>query len=317
VIDADSIHEQFGRSVSFSLLLHTAIVVFIWGAVPRLGQLATRLGLAGAESKPEMEVVHFRFQEVTADVSESSRVEEAPDTEILGRFNSQARDMVRDDNDTSVPAGGTIGFDNSIPGTGAEEDSPGVDGSGDSEAAPAAPNEAQTGSSERTPRTLMDAMQGVQPGLRDALPSTVEQMMTGKRKKPESPGHGARRSGDLKDAGARLFGEYSFSTRAWDYEPFWYHMRRKLYGAWHSPAAYAYGIIEGGWTLVRAVVEPDGTLSSVEVIETRGHESLHRASKAAMEGAAPFRALPVDFPEENLVVTVRFIYPPPGARDVP
>jgi TonB family protein len=65
------------------------------------------------------------------------------------------------------------------------------------------------------------------------------------------------------------------------------------------------------------VIEPNGTLSNVEIVESRGHESLHRASQAAMEGAAPFRALPADFPEKNLVVTVRFIYLPPGARDVP
>jgi hypothetical protein len=31
-----------------------------------------------------------------------------------------------------------------------------------------------------------------------------------------------------------------------------------------------------------------------------------------MLGGAPFRALPADFPDPNLVVTVRFIYLPPG-----
>ena len=56
------------------------------------------------------------------------------------------------------------------------------------------------------------------------------------------------------------------------------------------------------------------------ILETEGHESLHRASLAAMEGGAPFRPLPQGFPDENLVVTVRFVYLPPGAappRDAP
>jgi TonB family protein len=307
VIDVDSIHDQFGRSVSFSLLLHLVIVLFIWIAAPMISVLAQRFGVAPTE--PEMQVVRFRFNEITADVSESSRVEEAPDSDILGRFNSLARDMVRDDKDTNVPAGGRIGFDNSIPGTGAEEDAPGADGDD---------NGPTPGDAERQARTLLDAIQAVQPGLRDRLPATVEQMMTGKREKPQRPGYGARRSEDFADAGALSFGEYAFSTRAWDYEPYWHSMRRKLLAAWYPPAAYAqYGIIDGGWTLVRAVIEPNGTLSNVEIVESRGHESLHRASQAAMEGAAPFRALPADFPEKNLVVTVRFIYLPPGARDVP
>ena len=115
--------------------------------------------------------------------------------------------------------------------------------------------------------------------------------------------------------GALEFGEYAFSTKAWDYEPYWVQMRRKLYAAWNPPAAYRmYGIIDGGWTVVRAVIERDGTLSGAEILATQGHESLHRASLAAMEGAAPFRALPADFPEDKLVVTVRFVYLSPGAR---
>jgi hypothetical protein len=39
---------------------------------------------------------------------------------------------------------------------------------------------------------------------------------------------------------------------------------------------------------------------------------LHPASFAAMQGAAPFRPLPADFPDDSLVVTVRFMYLPPG-----
>jgi len=50
---------------------------------------------------------------------------------------------------------------------------------------------------------------------------------------------------------------------------------------------------------------------------TEGHQSLHQASLAAMVGAAPFRPLPPGFPDDELVVTVRFIYLPPGAGPPP
>jgi TonB family protein len=320
----DSVQEHLGRGVGFSLLLHLLFLVLAWYALPVVGQLLSPLQ-GHAEKPTEPEVVLFRFQDIIADVSETSRVEEAPDTPILGRFNSQAADMVPGEADTPVPEGGEIGMDNSIAGTGAETDvagSPGEDLADATPPAAAMPPEAARGSGEGTHLEPEGSQKDVPPGMLDALPSSAEQLVTGRRAEPsQKPGYGARRSGDFQDAGALAFGEYAFSTRAWDYEPYWVHMRAKLYGAWIPPVAYTtYGIIQGGWTVVRVVVHRDGTISDAEVVDSDGHESLHRASLAAMVGAAPFRPLPPDFPEDNLVVTVRFVYLPAGAarpRDAP
>ncbi|MFQ5601302.1 MAG: energy transducer TonB [Candidatus Krumholzibacteriia bacterium] len=284
--------------------MHLTILLAGWVVAPALSSL-----LAGSvtPADPEMQIVRFRFNEITADVSEASRVDAAPDTDILGRFDSRARDLVQDDRDTAVPLGGEIGPDNSIPGTGADADAPG--GGGEERLA------------ERRSPAALEQLGDLRPGLRDALPRSEEFVLTGRRRNPQRPGYGARRMEGLGEAGALDFGEYAFSTRAWDYEPYWHHMRAKLYAAWHPPAAYTpYGILQGGWTLVRAIIDRDGKIVEAEVLETHGHESLHQASKAAMIGAAPFRKLPAGFPDENLVVTVRFIYLPPGqrpARDVP
>jgi outer membrane biosynthesis protein TonB len=294
-LDADV--GRFGRSVGVSLLLHGAFLLAAYLAAPALSRL-----FAHPEQGPRLQVVRFRLNEITADVSEASRVDEPPETGFLGRFHSRSQDLVPGDADAPVPAGGVLATENSIPGNAAEEESAGGD--------------ALRGAATR--RALSPA--GIQPGVRDALPSSVEGMLTGRRTRSGSPGVGARRAHEFADAGALAFGEYAFSTRAWDYEPYWHHMRRKLYAAWNPPAAYRiYGILDGGWTLVRAVIERDGTVSSAQILDTQGHESLHRSSFAAMRGAAPFRPLPADFPEENLVVTVRFVYMPPGVppQDVP
>ena len=283
------------RGVGISVFLHALFLFTAWLAAPVVGRLLAPLT---GHTRPPLPVVHFHFAEQTADVSESSRTDQKQNTPLLGRFESRAMDRVRDDKNTPFPAGGIVAGENSLPGTGAEE-SPGDPGAAGDE-----------GRAERRPPST----EGLRPAL-DGLPTSVERMLTGRRAalRAAAPGLGARRSS--ADAGALEFGDYSFSTTAWDYEPYWVQMRRKLYAAWNPPAAYRmYGIIDGGWTVVRAVIERDGRLSSAEILGTQGHESLHRASLAAMEGAAPFRALPADFPEDKLVVTVRFVYLSPGVR---
>jgi hypothetical protein len=49
--------------------------------------------------------------------------------------------------------------------------------------------------------------------------------------------------------------------------------------------ARSYGIIQGGWTLVRAVIDRQGHLRSARIVGENGHASLHPASFAAMQGA--------------------------------
>ena len=263
-------------------------------SVTLLPTLAARWSSASSAPKPE--VLTFRFRERTADVNESSRTTQPPPTPLLGRFDSVARDRERTGRDTPIPAGGERSEENSLP-------------SGEPRAADAGGSPADAGAPATAPASATGT------AIADAVGSEIS-MLTGKRvpnRRSGQGGHGARTDASLGEDGALEFGDYSFSTKAWDYEPYWFYMRDRLYANWHPPAAYKdYGIIQGGWTQVRAVLDRRGRLRSARIVGEQGHLSLHPASFAAMTGAAPFRPLPPDFPEDSLVVTVRFIYLPPG-----
>lgn len=294
-------------------MFHARLALLLW-LLPRFGPpVLESLGLPNVlAAEPAPEVVRFRFSPITADVAEESRVDEAPDTPIQGRFDSIARDEVVDGADTPVPASDVTGPDNSIDGTGAEEEVAG-DPFGQDDATP------EASAAARAAEALSDGP-ALSPGAQERLPNSAQEMLTGQRPRLERPGFGERVSADFEERGAREFGGLSFSTYAWEFEPYWHHMRRKLYGAWYPPAAWmTYGIVSDGWTLVRAVIGKDGRLGDVSIVDQSGHESLHRAAFAAMVGAAPFRDLPSDFPDDSLVVHVRFEYTGvrPAQEDTP
>jgi len=278
--------------VVLSVLIHLLLLI---AALTLLPAIARRFATTPpVVAKPE--VLTFRFRDRTAEVDASSRVEKPPVTPLTGQFDSQARDRVRDSQDTPVPSGAIVSTENSMPGSDAPSDASRATPSGGADAARGQQKPAETGV-----------------GIADAIGSEVS-MLTGKREEvAHRRGRGPRSDAETDENGALQFGDFSFSTRAWDYEPYWVYMRERLYANWHPPAAYKdYGIIRGGWTMVRAVLDRQGHLLNARIIGENGHESLHPASFAAMLGAAPFRPLPADFPEDSLVVTVRFIYLPPG-----
>ncbi len=104
------------------------------------------------------------------------------------------------------------------------------------------------------------------------------------------------------------FGDYRLNTYEWNFAPWMQRFGQDLRRNWLPPYAFMLGIISGR-TQLRVVVEKDGRLGSVAVVQTEGHESLHQSSEAALHGAAPFAPLPADFPEENLVILLTLIYP--------
>ncbi len=295
---------NFWRGLVLSLEVHVLLV--------SLALLAPRYVGAwlGGQSVPETPQVSFTFAPPFAEVDESSRTMKPQETPLQGRFDSEARDRVRDERDTPYPLGGEPSSDNTVHRGGASEP----------EGAPS-----RGGAEEQAPQKK--GMAPSESGLRvaDAVGSEVA-ILTGRRegqhttRRSKKGGAGAERGPGLQSTrdpasgGALQFGDFSFSTTAWEFEPYWAYMRSRLYANWHPPAAYKdYGLIPGGWTMVRAVLERSGALRHAEIIGRQGHTSLHPSSFAAMLGASPFRALPKDFPEDSLVVVVRFIYQPPGA----
>lgn len=281
-------------ALGLSLVLHALLATLALTLLPRVAHLWGGPAAIPAD-KP---VLLFRFRERTADALPEARTDSPPDTPLLGEFASRAQDRVAGPEDTPFPAGLELTTENVLPQSGSNAGDLDAGAGGASAAGPAAAPEPP-------------AESGPRPRVVDGLASEVS-MLTGK------PGPSrASRPGrtDSDAAGALQFGDFAFSTLAWDFEPYWHYMRGRLYANWHPPAAYRdYGLIDGGWTVVRAVLDRQGRLRDAAILGTHGHRSLHPASFAAMTGAAPFRPLPADFPEDSLVVTVKFIYLEPGTR---
>ncbi len=108
--------------------------------------------------------------------------------------------------------------------------------------------------------------------------------------------------------GVAIDGDFSLNTIEWDYAPWMNRFENELHRHWIAPYAYRIGVISG-ITVIKLVVEKDGTVTVMEVIESEGHESLHDASVAALQAFAPYHPLPSSFPEENLVITLGLHYP--------
>jgi hypothetical protein len=105
-----------------------------------------------------------------------------------------------------------------------------------------------------------------------------------------------------------MVGDYGLNTFEWDFAPWMARFEQNLYRHWMAPYAYRLGVISG-MTKVQLVVELDGRLSQIEVLESEGHDSLHQSSVAALKAFAPYWPLPPDFPEENLVIYLALHYP--------
>jgi outer membrane biosynthesis protein TonB len=103
-------------------------------------------------------------------------------------------------------------------------------------------------------------------------------------------------------------GDFSLNTYEWNYAPWMHRFVQDLYRNWMAPYAYRLGVIYGV-TRIRLVVEKDGRPSAMDIVETEGHESLHKASLAALQAFAPYAPLPANFPEPQLVILLSLHYP--------
>lgn len=103
-------------------------------------------------------------------------------------------------------------------------------------------------------------------------------------------------------------GDFSLNTYEWNFAPWMHRFVQDLYRNWMAPYAYRLGVIYGV-TRIRLVVEKDGRPSAMEIVEVEGHESLHKASVAALQAFAPYAPLPATFPERQLVILLSLHYP--------
>lgn len=114
---------------------------------------------------------------------------------------------------------------------------------------------------------------------------------------------------DQKQFSADQMGDISLSTYSWEWAPYINALKRKLYTVWFTPAAYhRLGLIHGQ-TVIEFSISRDGKLLYYKVHDHQGHESLEKSSVNAITAVFPFKKLPDHFPEENLTITARLIYP--------
>jgi len=106
-------------------------------------------------------------------------------------------------------------------------------------------------------------------------------------------------------------GDISLSTYAWEWAPYIYALKRKLYQVWSPPVAYYYLGLIHGYTVIQFSISREGRLLGYKVLEQYGHESLQQTSENAIVALFPFKALPANFPENQLTITAKLIYPNP------
>ncbi len=112
-----------------------------------------------------------------------------------------------------------------------------------------------------------------------------------------------------KQFSADQLGDISLSTYAWEWAPYINALKRKLYTVWFTPAAYhRLGLIYGQ-TVIEFSISKEGKLLYYKVHDHQGHESLEKSSVNAITAVFPFKKLPKHFPEDNLTITARLIYP--------
>lgn len=118
---------------------------------------------------------------------------------------------------------------------------------------------------------------------------------------------------DQRATRARAGSTYSLNTTAWDFGPYMERLKRRIEEHVFPPPAFYYGA--AAWaTRVRFRIAPDGRLERLELLDHRGVRNLQHVALSAVEGAADYEPLPLDFPESHLEITGSFYFntSPPG-----
>jgi hypothetical protein len=110
------------------------------------------------------------------------------------------------------------------------------------------------------------------------------------------------------DGGALAAGGISLNTMAWAYAPWLERFARNLYRQWTAPYAYYIGMIHGSQVLQLQIAR-DGSLTRMDVLDVEGDSVLVDTSELTFRALAPFEPLPSDFPEKDLILRIKLVYP--------
>lgn len=102
-------------------------------------------------------------------------------------------------------------------------------------------------------------------------------------------------------------GGLQLSTYAWHFAPYLSYLKQRIDRHIFPPRAFDLGMIDGA-TQVKFRIWRDGRLEGPELIGYEGSDLLRDTSLKAVELAAPYNALPPDFPDEYLEIVGTFEY---------
>jgi len=179
---------------------------------------------------------------------------------------------------------------------------------------PIADNPGRTGGSDGGGKAELPPMPPEEEGLGDAIKRSKWTSEIAPQQQPSFADE--TELFDEPGSARASIGGISLSTTDWDFAPYLLDLKRRIKQKWVPPIAFtALGAVHG-YTWVKFRIFPDGHMEGAEVVETEGHDSLHRSSLNAVKGAAPFRELPKDFPDKFLEIEFGFYYLLPGDEDV-
>ena len=85
-------------------------------------------------------------------------------------------------------------------------------------------------------------------------------------------------------------------------------LKRRIKSNIYPPPAFTHMGLISGQTKLQFRIETDGRMKILELLDYKGHRSLMETSLRAVELSAPFRQLPLNFPEPYLEITAEFEY---------
>lgn len=279
--------------IAASLLLHV-LLLFLFGKATDF-----KFFEAAAENSKENEIV-FEFEPSKREIVETpeeSNTDTPQDTPFASDKNMTARNPEETENLSNLPFNpGQTEF--------AEVPTPALNNTQEASEIPETttdPADESTESKETSELELEEM--ALNPSSRRSF---SRDLLTGKQ--PAVQPQSARPSFENKEFSVEDLGGFAFNTYNWNFAPYMLYLKKHVQRHIFPPPAFSkMGIIEGR-SVLRFLIDKDGSLIDIKILGTEGHQSLLETSTNAINSSAPFKPLPSGFPEDYLEVTGTFVY---------
>jgi periplasmic protein TonB len=185
----------------------------------------------------------------------------------------------------------------------------------------AQPDVARPETSEQSERRAVEqraqAMQAYREGsatATDAPPVDWQQalrnMQQGADQRPNAPRIGAYDAGGNigGDLGTAETGPLSFESNWFEWGDYAAKMIARIRVHWYASMPELIRMGVRGMVTIRFTIERDGTISSIELLESSGVPPYDNAARRALELSSPLPPLPANFPRDRERVTIRYLY---------